>query len=163
MKYMIRGNKLYGEILVGSVLRKKLRIFMRIIVYILSLIASSGFTHSKEIKILMLESSRYLDDGAGDKLLRSACLKWQLSTDDINKIFNISEKFYSHQRIVRDFYWLPCEISGKLIANGIEWSFIINSAATAVWENDNDVIYWGCSNVECESFFLLPYDGMRGF
>lgn len=167
MKYMIRGNKLYGEILVGSVLRKKLRIFMRIIVYILSLIASSGFTHSKEmdvnIKILMLESSRYLDDGADDKLLRSACLKWQLSTDDINKIFNISEKFYSHQRIVRDFYWLPCEISGKLIANGIEWSFIINSAATAVWENDNDVIYWGCSNVECESFFLLPYDGMRGF
>ena len=58
---------------------KKLRIFMRIIVYILSLIASSGFTHSKEmdvnIKILMLESSRYLDDGADDKLLRSACLK----------------------------------------------------------------------------------------
>lgn len=167
LKYMIRGNKLYGEILVGSVLRKKLRIFMRIIVYILSLIASSGFTHSKEmdvnIKILMLESSRYLDDGVDDKSLRSACLKWQLSTDDINKIFNISEKFYSHQRIVRDFYWLPCEIGGKLIANGIEWSFIINSAATAVWENDNDVIYWGCSNVECESFFLLPYDGMRGF
>jgi len=92
---MIRGNKLYGEILVGSVLRKKLRIFMRIIVYILSLIASSGFTHSKEIKILMLESSRYLDDGAGDKLLRSACLKWQLSTDDINKIFNISENVLS--------------------------------------------------------------------
>lgn len=122
---------------------------MRIILYILSLIASSGFTHSKEmdvnIKILMLESSRYLDDGADDKLLRSACLKWQLSTDDINKIFNISEKFYSHQRIVRDFYWLPCEISGKLIANGIEWSFIINSAATAVWENDNDVIYWGAA------------------
>jgi len=167
LKYMILDNKVYEETLVGSVFRKKFRIFIRIIVYIQSLIASSGFTHSKEmdvnIKILMLESSRYLDDGADDKLLKSACLQWQLSTDDINKIFKISEKFSSHQRIVRDFYWLPCEISGKLIANGIEWSFIINSAATAVWENDNDVIYWGCSNVECESFFLLPYDGMCGF
>lgn len=120
---------------------------IKIIMYILSFIVFSGFTHSKEMggkfKMLMLESFRYLDDGADDKLLRSACLKWQLSTDDINKIFNISERFSSHQRIVRDFYWLPCEISGKLIANGIEWSFIINSAATAVWENDNDVIYWG--------------------
>lgn len=144
-----------------------IRLLIKLPVKALIFILFSGFTYSKKndlnFEILAVESSKYLDGDYADKALKAACLKWQLSVDDINKIFDISERFSSHQRIVRDFYWLPCEISGKLISNGIEWSFIINSAATAVWENDNDVIYWGCSNVQCESFFLLPYDGMRGF
>ncbi|HAU8267811.1 TPA: hypothetical protein I8287_005572 [Kluyvera intermedia] len=144
-----------------------IKLLIKLLVKALIFILFSGFTYSKKndlnFEVLTVESSKYLDGDYADKALKDACLKWQLSVDNINKIFNISERFSSHQRIVRDFYWLPCEISGKLIANGIEWSFIINSAATAVWVNDNDVIYWGCSNMECESFFLLPYDGMRGF
>lgn len=97
-----------------------------------------------------------------DKMEQEACLNWRLSNVDIVKIFENSAMYQDREVISRHYYWLPCEIKGTLTSENKEWNFTINAAAYAEWNDGHKSIYWGCAKDECESLFLLPYDGMAG-
>lgn len=90
----------------------------------------------------------------------SACREWSLSAKQVKTLFESSERYATSQVPMDTFYWLPCEIRGALKSDGIEWNFVINAAATAVWYRGKKKIYWGCKERECSSLFLLTYDGM---
>lgn len=113
-----------------------------------------------DIKIISLNPPLYTATGTEDVSLKQACNDWKITPDDVITLFNLSQK-YSQQEILQGFYWLPCQITGKLEHNGTEWDFVINAAATAIWKNSQEVIYWGCTKAACEKMFLLPYDGMQ--
>ena len=90
----------------------------------------------------------------------SACREWRLSAKQVKTLFESSERYATEETPTNAFYWLPCEIRGALKSDGVEWNFVINAAATAVWYRDKKKIHWGCKERECSSLFLLTYDGM---
>ena len=113
------------------------------------------------IQVTRIDSPRYTSEHANE-IEENACRSWQLSSADIIKIFEISTIYQDNGEIHRIYYWLPCEIKGKLVSDHKEWSFTINAAAHAEWNDGHQSLYWGCSKQECEPLFLLPYDGMAG-
>lgn len=58
--------------------------------------------------------------------------------------------------------WLPRDIEGELINDGVKWHFSINAAATAEWRNSNERYFFGCDKKECDELFLLPLSLMAG-
>lgn len=59
------------------------------------------------------------------------------------------------------FYQVGCGISGKLRADGRNWTFSINGGGTATWQDGTAVRHFGCSAPGCASLLLLPTDGME--
>lgn len=56
---------------------------------------------------------------------------------------------------LHDFSWLPCSISGRLQAEGREWSFEINGAGTSIWRSGDEIRMLGCARSACEPFVIL--------
>lgn len=136
---------------------------VKVLVYIAltsSMLYNSSEAVQNSITIIHVELPKYTQSDHYDEKLELACKNWVLSNDDIINIFNISNKYHSNSIILDDYYWLPCEIKGMLVYENEKWNFSINGAANALWNNGHSSIYFGCSKKECNSMFLLPYDGM---
>lgn len=130
------------------------------IVLVNVLLCNTSAAVKNNMIITHVEPSRYTQTGRYDEKLEQVCKHWMLSNDEIMKVFNISNEYNNHSIILDDYYWLPCEIKGVLIYKNKEWNFSINGATSAQWDDGHSSIYFGCSIKECNSLFLLPYDGM---
>lgn len=102
------------------------------------------------------------DDEIRDPLTVVACKELSLSVGQIKSIFQISNNYVNNSSMMNHYYWLPCDIKGWLIYNDVMIYFSINAAATAYWYDivKRERIYFGCNAIECEEYFLLPYNGM---
>ncbi|WP_141233403.1 hypothetical protein ABU614_06275 [Lysobacter firmicutimachus] len=109
------------------------------------------------IDVLQVEAAVFDDPAGRDAALRPACRAWRLSEGQIAAFFAASRELREGGR--HDFYWLPCTIGGRLRADGREWSFSINAAATATWRDGDTVREWGCDAAACEPLVLLMPDG----
>ena len=58
------------------------------------------------------------------------------------------------------YYWLPCSIKGRLVADGRPWDFEINAAATAVWR-DGDTAYYP-QGVADPDYCVLKFTAQSG-
>lgn len=97
---------------------------------------------------------------AGGKSLPEACSAWRLSKAQVEQFFAASGELQEAKP--HNFYDLPCTISGTLTAEGRQWDFTINAAATAVWRSGSAVRYWGCRAKACEPLVLLMPDDLAG-
>lgn len=97
-----------------------------------------------------------------DPLTYSSCKEWRLTPAQVKDIFKISNKYVDNTIAVNHYYWLPCDIKGWLVNNGVKITFSINAASIAEWYNTNNKehVYWGCSKKKCEDYFLLTYNAM---
>lgn len=129
---------------------------------ILSLFLSQ-MAFPNELRVTFIGKSEYTGEkfDESSEVLFKACQSWHLNKKQVEQIFSLSIKYENDGSVMNDYYWLPCEIKGVLFYNDVQWSFIINAAATAVWRSGNRSIYWGCNKRECDLMFLLPYDNMQ--
>lgn len=98
-------------------------------------------------------------DGAPGDALQDACQAWELSAQQVDRFFQLSESYPSNP--YSGFYQLPCSVSGELQAEGKVWTYEINGGATATWRAEGETRYWGCSVMECERLVLMPTDSMN--
>ncbi|MGY0620435.1 hypothetical protein [Lysobacter sp. A378] len=109
------------------------------------------------IQVISAAPPRY--DGAPGDALQDACQAWELSAQQVERFFQLSEPYPSNP--YSGFYQLPCSVSGELQAEGKIWTFEINGGATAIWRAEDEARYWGCSVEECEPLVLMPTDSMN--
>lgn len=102
------------------------------------------------------------DDEIRDPLSVFACKEWSLSVDQIKSIFQIGNQYVNDSNMVNHYYWLPCDIKVQSIYNDVMICFSINVAAADYWYDivKRECIYFWCNAIECEGYFLLPYNGM---
>lgn len=145
--------------MIKLVIKQKVKALISIV--LINFFFCSNSYSEEKIEIININKPIYIGTNQSDKVLITACNHWVLNSRDIIDTFNLSIKHDDYGEINRMYYWLPCEIRGRLMYDGIEWSFVINAAATAMWMSNDKEIYWGCNKKACDNFFLLPYDGMR--
>ncbi|KRA79827.1 hypothetical protein ASD78_18860 [Lysobacter sp. Root667] len=92
-----------------------------------------------------------------DANLEPTCKAWNLSKQQVANFFAASREYPDGTHDA--FYWLPCSIKGRLTAQGREWEFEINAAATATWKSGDTIRQWGCDAKACESLVLMMPDG----
>lgn len=109
------------------------------------------------IEVLQVEAAVFHDPAGRDAALQPACRDWRLSKRQVAAFFAAGHALREGE--YHDFYWLPCTIGGRLRADGREWTFSINAAATAVWRDGDAVREWGCDAPACEPLVLLMPDG----
>lgn len=86
-----------------------------------------------------------------------ACKAWRLSAADATRFFTLAREY--PDGLGDGYYWLPCSIKGRLLADGRAWDFEINAAATATWRDGETTRRWGCSDRACAPMALLMPDG----
>ena len=89
----------------------------------------------------------------GEQSIVEACRNWRLSPTQVTQFFTASEEFPDNPYSM--FSQLPCSISGTLESKGTRWRFAINAGATATWQREGDIRYFGCSAISCEPLVLL--------
>lgn len=144
----------------GTKLRAKVRGFI--------LLTSMLIIQEKvSAKIYIGEVSKPIYSGAhSDKdkkpLTYDLCKNWILTSQQVKEIFEMSHEYPDDSIILRDYYWLPCDIKGWLIYDGVIMNFSLNAAATAEWydHKTKKYIFLGCDKKRCEEYFLLPYNKM---
>lgn len=97
------------------------------------------------------------EQGSG-AALRSECDRWKIDRKQAATFFRLSERI-SSETAHRDFYYLPCSVTGELEAEGKVWNFEINAAATATWVNGDEIRSFGCSNPACKPLVVMMPDG----
>lgn len=110
-----------------------------------------------EVRITGIAPANY--NGTARDDLRNACQAWELSAQQVERFFQLSEPYPSNP--YSGFYQLPCSVSGELQAEGKMWTYEINGGATATWRAEGETRYWGCSVEECERLVLMPADSMN--
>jgi len=108
------------------------------------------------MEILEVSAPRY--HGSPGHSLEAACLGWKWSPDRVAEFFQLSEG-YREVPYAR-FYQVGCGVSGRLRADGQEWSFAINGGGMATWTNGSTIRHFGCSAAKCADFLLLESDAM---
>lgn len=111
------------------------------------------------IVVTRIDPAAY-DPAGKDEAMRAACAKWTLDAKQATKFFRASREYPEGTHDA--FYWLPCSIKGRLRAQGREWDFEINAAATATWIDGDTARRWGCTDKACEPLVLLMPDGNEG-
>jgi hypothetical protein len=115
----------------------------------------AGKLRITEIRAAQLQDS---PDAAPEReSLARACKAWHLSEADAARFFALAQEY--PDGMGDDYYWLPCSIKGRLIADGRAWEFEINAAATATWRDGDTFRRWGCSARACAPLALLMPDG----
>lgn len=114
-------------------------------------------TSEAAVRVTQVSPASY--QGSSGDVLESACGKWRLSAQQVERFFQLSER--SDESSYDAFYQIPCSISGKLDADGKSWNFVIGGGATATWTNENEIRHWGCAEKACGPLVLMPYDGMN--
>lgn len=107
--------------------------------------------------VLRIDAARFDDPQEREPALREACAAWRLDARQVAAFFAASREY--PDGLGDGFYWLPCTIQGRLRAQGREWDFKINAAATATWTDGDTVRRWGCTAKACEPLVLLMPDG----
>lgn len=108
-------------------------------------------------QVISVALPRY--DGPPGDALQDACQAWELSAQQVERFFQLSEPYSSNP--YSGFYQLPCSVSGELQAEGKAWTFEINGGGTATWRAKEETRYWGCSVEECGPLVLMPTDSMN--
>lgn len=122
--------------------------------------ATSDATRPEKLRITQIQPSQLQDsnDSAPEReSLARACKAWRLSEADVIKFFALAQEY--PDGLGDAYYWLPCSIKGRLIADGRAWEFEINAAATATWRDGDTYRRWGCSARACAPLALLMPDG----
>jgi len=112
------------------------------------------------LRITEIQPARMQDsnDSASEReSLARACKAWRLSKADAARFFALAQEY--PDGLGDAYYWLPCSIKGRLIADGRAWDFEINAAATATWHDGETYRRWGCSAAACAPMALLMPDG----
>ncbi|PHM40112.1 hypothetical protein Xmau_02299 [Xenorhabdus mauleonii] len=118
----------------------------------------SPYVYSKN-KIEIISLTGLVITKSNDKDIIDICKKWNLSKEDVNNIFNISREYdYSPYS---SFYQTPCDINGKVKINNEIWDFYINGGGVITLKSNNIEKFLGCESKKCETFFILPFDGMN--
>jgi len=112
----------------------------------------------EDIVIHSVENS--VDVGCENSQMRDACSDWNLSTEQVELFFSLSERITSREK--HDSYsYFPCEIKGSLSLNDTVFEYIINGGAYAeLYHNDQLLYLFGCSNDTCSSFVLIEKTGI---
>jgi hypothetical protein len=125
----------------------------------LSLLAACAHTPpggDAALTVLRVDAARFDDPQGREPALREACAAWRLSERQVAAFFAAGREYPDGTHDA--FYWLPCSIKGRLRAQGREWDFEINAAATATWTDGADQRRWGCTAKACEPLVLLMPD-----
>lgn len=118
---------------------------------------AANTTSETDVRVTYVSSASY--KGSFGDALESACANWRLSAQQVERFFQLSERYDEPQ--YRSFYQIPCSISGKLDAEGKSWDFVIGGGATATWTDGKEIRHWGCAAKACLPLALMPYDGMN--
>lgn len=116
-----------------------------------------GADGGETLTVLRVDPARFDDPQGREPALRKDCEAWRLNPRQVAALFAASREYPDGTHDA--FYWLPCSISGRLRAQGREWDFEINAAATATWSDGASVRRWGCTDKACEPLVLLMPDG----
>lgn len=122
--------------------------------------ATTDATRPGTLRITEIQAARMQDsnDPAPEReSLARACKAWRLSEADAARFFALAQEY--PDGLGDAYYWLPCSIKGRLIADGRAWEFEINAAATATWRDGETYRRWGCSARACAPLALLMPDG----
>ncbi|MDH5833412.1 hypothetical protein [Luteimonas kalidii] len=87
------------------------------------------------------------------------CQGWALDAHQLEVFFALSRPLAEGE--LHDFDWLPCSIRGRLRAEGREWTFEVNAAATSIWRSGDETRLLGCDRRECETYVLLMPERTR--
>lgn len=112
------------------------------------------------IEVIELVPSRYDPPGESHPRAGEAatCRAWTLDAREAAEFFRLSRPLAEGE--LHDFDWLPCSISGRLRAEGREWTFEINAGATSIWRGDGETRLLGCDRDGCGQYVILaPTDG----
>ncbi|QWP77651.1 hypothetical protein J5226_04360 [Lysobacter sp. K5869] len=118
--------------------------------------ASSPANDPAAVTVLRVDAARFDDPNNREPALREACAAWRLNERQVAAFFASGREYPDGTHDA--FYWLPCSIKGRLRAQGREWDFEINAAATATWTDGDTVRRWGCMAKACEPLVLLMPD-----
>ena len=113
------------------------------------------------IQVLQVAAARYQDEPSAPQGLRERCAAWSLRPDQVAAFFAASREYTPAEstELNDGFYRLPCSIEGRLRADGAEWEYEINAAATGVWRAGERTRTFGCSAAACEPLVLMMPDG----
>lgn len=116
--------------------------------------------HAPALRVLQVSAAELgaTAHGPEEPGLAEACRDWQLSPAQVERFFTLAERYADGTGLHQRFYFLPCRITGQLESHGRRWDFAINAAATASWQNEEEVRQFGCSAPECEALVLLMPD-----
>lgn len=114
-----------------------------------------GTLRITDIQAPQLQDSN--DSAPERESLARACKAWRLSEADAARFFALAQEY--PDGMGDTYYWLPCSIKGRLVADGRAWEFEINAAATATWRDGDSYRRWGCSARACAALALLMPDG----
>lgn len=112
------------------------------------------------IEVVELAPSRYDPPGESHPRAGEAatCRAWTLDAREAAEFFRLSRPLAEGE--LHDFDWLPCSISGRLRAEGREWTFEINAGATSIWRGGGETRLLGCDRDGCGQYVILaPTDG----
>ncbi len=96
-----------------------------------------------------------------DKEMYRKCQSWELSLNDAYKIFSIVKPVSSEEKGGL-YNWLPCYFQTKVLYKECFYTMEINAASFIVLYNKKSTLYFGCSSVECQNFFVLSGGNSSG-
>lgn len=108
---------------------------------------------ARGIAVLDVASPDYHPKATASDDEAAMCAQWSLDESQAEAFFALSEPLAEGE--LHDFGWLPCSISGRLQAEGREWTFEINAAGTSTWRNADETRLLGCARAACEPFVIL--------
>ncbi|MFD1261484.1 hypothetical protein [Entomomonas asaccharolytica] len=94
-----------------------------------------------------------------DEAMYQACQEWNLTAEQVREFFMLSKHYKESPYNL--FYQLPCSITGELQLEDQTWQFTIDAGATGKWQNTNTVLYFGCTDNNCEPLVLMMPDNMN--
>lgn len=106
--------------------------------------------HSKLIKILEFKDTTL----KSEKEMFQKCKKWEITSKDILIAFSLSKLITPEQKSGL-YNWLPCYYKCMVRYKGINYTMEINGASYFTLYNKSETLYFGCSNSECEKYFIL--------
>ncbi|MEZ0471144.1 hypothetical protein [Luteimonas salinilitoris] len=112
-----------------------------------------GSLQVSDISETALDTSASSQEGA-----TAACEGWALTRVQAEEFFSLSESI-DQREFHHEYDTAPCKITGSVDAEGRPWRFTINGAAKAIWEDGDEVRYFGCSAPACRPLVLWEYTG----
>lgn len=108
------------------------------------------------MSVIEISAPTYDPTGArGDgSVLEAQCKAWSLDREQAEAFFRLSKPISGEEKHGA-FYVLPCNVEGRLQADGRSWSFQINAGATATWTSGTEIRDFGCSDPACEPLVLM--------
>lgn len=111
----------------------------------------------RTLQVLSTSPAQLLENPeSGGRQFPPACQAWQLSHAQVAQFFRLASEYPQLQH--QGFDYLPCEISGELVADGQHWQYWINAAGTARWTRAGQQRYFACDAPGCAPLVLMLPD-----